>query len=142
MSSLYEMLKDKPSFKAYCRRRSTQRRKTREETIADWRKKRAADFKAFCRPRGMLSILKDNEYWTGGSWGDTPLIAVLKKQGDEFISVYEAPPPIEPDEPDDDPAEMAVDDSQSPQDDDAATMALIVALEQQNALLRQLAARV
>jgi len=138
MTSLYEILKDKPSFKAYCRRRSTQRRKTREEMIADWRKKRAADFKAFCRPRGILSILKDNEYWTGGSWGDTPLIAVLKKQGNEFISVYEAPP-IEPDEPDDDPAEDITDEPESSQDNDSATLALIAALEQQNALLRQLA---
>jgi len=88
--------------------------------------------------------------------------ATLKKINGEFISIVKNPgnlpvetvsqkpcenwqfgidPPVEPDEPDD-PAEDITDEPQSPQDDDSATMQLIVALEQQNALLRQLAARI
>jgi hypothetical protein len=88
--------------------------------------------------------------------------ATLKKIDGEFISIVKNPGnlPVEmvtqkpsnempwifgveiSDKPDYTQSEMAEDAPESPQDDDSATLALIVALEQQNALLRQLAARV
>jgi len=135
--SLYEMLKDKPAFKAYCRRRSTQKRKTRDQWWSDLQKKRAADFKSFCKPRGLLSILKENEYWTGGSTKQTePTVAQLKKQGNEFISVIINPPTVK------EPAEIEefyLDDLDR---EETMNLRLLAAMETQNALLKQLAARV
>jgi hypothetical protein len=135
--SFYEMLKDKPAFKAYCRRRSTQKRKTRDEWWSDLQKKRAAEFRSFCKPRGMLSILKENEYWTGALTDNSePTVAQLKKQGGEFISVIINPPTVK------EPAEASEFTPERLDGDDSATLKLLAAMEQQNALLRQLAARV
>lgn len=65
MQSIYEMTKDLPAFKSFCRRRSTVKRETWEQTFAKLRKKRASEFKSFCKPKGINSILKDNEFTTG-----------------------------------------------------------------------------
>lgn len=65
MQSIFEMTKDLPAFKSFCRRRSTVKRETWEQTFAKLRKKRASEFRSFCKPKGINSILKDNEFTTG-----------------------------------------------------------------------------
>ena len=68
MQSIYEMTKDLPAFKSFCRRRSTVKRESWETTFAKLRKKRASEFKSFCKPKGINSILKENEFTTGYSF--------------------------------------------------------------------------
>ncbi len=63
--TIYEMTKDLPAFKSYSKRRINGKSKSMVKILADARKKQASAFKAFCRPRGLLSILVDNEYTTG-----------------------------------------------------------------------------
>jgi hypothetical protein len=54
-----------PKFAAFCRRKSTAPLKSLQQRLDEARKARAAEIRAYCRPRGPLSILKDNEYTTG-----------------------------------------------------------------------------
>jgi hypothetical protein len=74
-----EMTRGSPGFKAYCRRRFTTKRLTHEQRFAKAQKARAADFRKFCKPRGLLSVL--GEYESGA--GET---LIMRKVNGEFIS--------------------------------------------------------
>jgi hypothetical protein len=82
--TIYEMVKDKPGFKAFCKRRSTARRLTSAERFKAAQKKFQSEFRAFCRRRGVLSILKENEYTTGHEYDRAQL---KREKSGEFISV-------------------------------------------------------
>ena len=89
--SIYEMVKNDPRFKAYCRRRSTVPMKTLAQRFEAGRKARKAELAAFCKRRGMLSILKENEYTTGGMsnlrYCEVATVAKISKVNGEFVSV-------------------------------------------------------
>jgi hypothetical protein len=86
MMSVYEMTKDLPAFKSYSKRRINGKSKTMEQILADLRKKRMAEFRAFCKPRGLLSILKENEYTTG---------RVVRSRGDcEYANCLDCTPKL------------------------------------------------
>lgn len=156
------MLRTNPRFKSYCRRKTTTRMPTVEARIAAARKARAAEIKTFCKPRGPFSILKENEYWTGRlikvgeGYPAVPETAKIRKLGQEWeseltddgpdiIVVPQNVPdfgqdPIEPEdeiEPDQEPP----DDEDSEEPTIAPALAkLLMAIQDQQALLRQLAA--
>ena len=79
-----DLAKHQPGFKAYCHRKSPAASKTMDQILADNRKKTKADFRSFCKPRGLLSILKNHEYVT--ACGDVLIRAVIRKFGNDFIS--------------------------------------------------------
>ncbi len=86
MQSIYEMTKDLPAFKSFCRRRSIVKRESWDKTWQRLRKKRASEFKSFCRPKGINSILRDNEFTTGyeSEIGGIERATIIKVKG-EFI---------------------------------------------------------
>lgn len=156
------MLRTDPRFKSFCRRRSTAKLPTVEARIAAARKARAAEIKTFCKPRGPFSILKENEYWTGRlikvgeGYPAVPETAKIRKLGQEWeseltddgpdiIVVSQNVPdfgqdPIELEE-DIEPDQEPADDEENPAEENAAVLAeLLSKLQEQQALLRQLAA--
>ena len=83
--TVLEMTKDIPAFKAFCKRRINGKSKTIEQILAENSKATNADIRKFMKRRGLLSVLKENEYLT--SCGDVSVQARLEKRGDEFTSV-------------------------------------------------------
>jgi len=83
--TVLEMTKNIPAFKAYCKRRINGRSKTIEQILTDNSKATNADIRKSMKRRGLLSILKENEYLT--SCGDVSVRARIEKHGDEFTSV-------------------------------------------------------
>lgn len=164
------MLKRNSRFKAFCRRRSDVRMATEEQRTKAARRARASELKAYCRPRGILSILKENEYCTGReiritwpekdvngdpvvstTWERAKIFRVGRKSPDwdsEILTTYEncevetisqnildfGKDPPNPDEK----AEETEPDELTAEIE--AVAKLMGAIEQQNALLRQLAA--
>lgn len=61
----FEALKDTPRFKAFCRRKSTEPALTLAEIFKRQTKARQAEFRAYCKPKGIWSILKDGDFTTG-----------------------------------------------------------------------------
>lgn len=84
--TLLEMTLKSPGFKAFCRRRINGHSLTHAERLKLANKRFCAEFRAFCKRRGMLSILKDNEYQTGASTGYESVRARIFKQAGEFNS--------------------------------------------------------
>ena len=62
---MYDWVKDNPKFKAFCRRRINGSTPTTQERHKAARKAREAEFRAFCKPKGMWSILESGNYTTG-----------------------------------------------------------------------------
>jgi hypothetical protein len=88
----FDALKDLPGFKAFCRARGPQfyppcvKAMPMAQRLAEATKKRKAELRAFCRPRGVLSILKDGGYWSGRLTKDGPETLRLRKLGQEWAS--------------------------------------------------------
>jgi len=74
-----EMTRGSPGFKAYCRRRFTTKRLTHEQRFERAQKARAADFRKYCKPRGINSVC--GEYESGA--GET---LIMRKVNGEFVS--------------------------------------------------------
>jgi len=79
------MVKDDPGFKAFCRRRSTQKLPSRAERWERARRARQSDIKKFMKPRGILSVLKSPYCVLDEK--DEACWYMLVKQGDSFTSV-------------------------------------------------------
>jgi hypothetical protein len=89
----FEALQHLPAFKAFCRRRGPRfpdgwavKAMPMAQRLAEATKKRRGEFKAFCRPRGVLSILKDGPYPTGRLTKDGLETLKIRKLGDEWVS--------------------------------------------------------
>lgn len=84
--TLLEMAQNSPGFASFCRRKLTVKVPTPTERRNAANKAFKAKFKAFCRRRGINSILKDNHYSTGAGPSHEPIMARLFKQDGEFTS--------------------------------------------------------
>jgi len=91
--TLLEMTQKSRGFKAFCRRKLTVKVLSPTERRKLAYKAFQKDFKRFCKPRGPLSVLKENEYSTGAGPSHEPVKARLFKQNGEFTSKILNPAP-------------------------------------------------
>jgi hypothetical protein len=85
--TIYEMTKNLPAFKRYCRREVNGKSPSMAEILAKHRKRRRADFAKYCKRRGPLSVL--GEYTTGyasySQYGPIETLIMQRING-EFVS--------------------------------------------------------
>lgn len=94
--TIYEMTKNAPGFNAYCRRRCDDKVPTMAEYFEGCRNAEKAKFRAFCKRRGLSSILKAEKPLLAGQYNiGNGEIAQLKRVNGEFISVFEPSPDME-----------------------------------------------
>lgn len=85
--TLLEMAENSPGFAAFKRRKLTAKVKGHPARFVAANKAFRSKFKAFCKRRGVLSILKENEY----SIGDGQTARLMRING-EFVSQINATP--------------------------------------------------
>ena len=84
--TILEMTAAMPGFRAYSRRTINGRSLDHTARLALANKAFKAKFKAFCKRRGPLSILKENHYSTGAGPTHEPVTARIFIQAGEFTS--------------------------------------------------------
>jgi hypothetical protein len=84
--TLLEMAQNSRGFKAYSKRTINGRSLSHPQRLAIANKAFKAKFKAFCKRRGPLSILKENEYSTGAGTTAEPVMARISFKAGEFTS--------------------------------------------------------